>query len=80
MSAPRPSRPQPVVPGTPEFDKLYPAPLRTAVLYLFVGGACMSIAELNVAYPALFYVFSVTAGLLGLPNAIAALRVALSKR
>lgn len=79
MSASRPSR-QPLVPGTPEFNKLYPRPLRTAVLYLFAGGACMAIAEGNFAYPALFYAFGVTAGLLGLPNAIAAMRVALANR
>lgn len=79
MSAPRPPRPT-LVPGTPEFNKLYPSPLRTAVLYLFAGGACVAIAEGKFAYPALFYAFGVTAGLLGLPNAIAALRVALANR
>lgn len=78
MSAPR-TPPKPLVPGTPEFNKLYPAPLRTAALYLFAGGVCLSVAELNLAYPALFYAFGVTCCLLGLPNAIAALRVALGR-
>lgn len=79
MSSSRPSR-HPLVPGTPEFNKLYPSPLRTAVLYFLAGGACTGVAELNLAYPALFYVFGVTAGLLGFPNAVAALRVALAKQ
>jgi hypothetical protein len=67
----------PLKPGTEEFDKMYPNPLRTA--YLCIAGGLLGIvmAECNIIPPVLGYFIGLGCGIKGLPHSLAAVRLAL---
>lgn len=64
----------PLQPGSEEFKKMHPHPLRTAWCYLVVGMVGIALAKYNIIPNELGYVIALICSFLGLPSIVAAFR------